>query len=273
MNDSKVEIKNCLTCRARKKGGVSGPPALHHIDRFSKTQRCDKKRPICGQCVTLGLVCEWSKPRTTVTFVHTDPSRPKIRTRKSSPVHVGLDESLARGGYEAGYQGDFWNSYLPQGQELPRHVTRYINGGWTQAIPQVCTESQAARKILLALCLFSSGAGAGRPWERQEGMRFYAESLRDMAVTVAKPQPTDLAALIVTSRLYGIYEIVFGSVATDKLVQAQSWRRHSVGELALITSQPPETYRSGFLHQVFVYGRFGLVRTFPIFLRRFIVGS
>lgn len=189
-------------------------------------------------------------------------------------MHIGLDESLARLGYEAGYQCVFWNSYLPQGQQLPIHVTWYVNGGWTQAIPQICTESQAARKILLALCLFSSGAGADRPWEKQEGMRFYAESLRDMAVTVAKPQPTDLAALIVTSRLYGIYEIVFGSVSSDKLVQAQSWRRHSAGELALITSQRPETYRSGFLHQVFVDGRFGLVSIYsPAFPRRFVIGS
>lgn len=191
--------------------------------------------------------------------MHTDPSRPKIQARKPSPVCKGLDTSLARTGHESGYQGVFWNNYLPQGRQLPRHVTKYINGGWTRAIPQICTESEAARKIVLALCLSSSGASANRPWEKQEGMRLYAESLRDMAVSMAKPETTDLAALIVTSRLYGIYEIVCGSVATDKLVQAQRWRTHSIGELTLITSRQPEIYCSGFLHQVFVDGRFGLV--------------
>lgn len=221
--------------------------------------QCDKKRPICGPCGELGLRCEWSRPKTSVTFVYTDPSRPRIRARKPNPAPKGLDDYLARTGYESGYQGVFWNNYLPQGRELPRHVTKYINGGWTQAIPQICTESQAARKIVLALCLSSSGAGANRQWEKQEGTRLYAESLRDMAVLMDKSETADVAALIVTSRLYGIYEIVCGSVASDKLKQAQSWRAHSIGELTLITSRQPEAYRSGFLHQVFVDGRFGLV--------------
>lgn len=191
--------------------------------------------------------------------MYTDPSRPKISSRKSSPAPKGLDSSLARTGYESGYQGVFWNNYLPQGQELPRHVTKYVNGGWTQAIPRICTQSPAVRKIILALCLYSSGNGANRPWEKQEGVRLYAESLRDMAAAMAKPETADLGVLIVTSRLYGIYEIVCGSIATDKSVQAQRWRTHSIGELTLITSRQPETYRSGFLHQVFVDGRFGLV--------------
>lgn len=55
-------------------------------------------------------------------------------------------------------------------------------------------------------------------------------------------------------------QMLFGQDMFNDLTQAKNWRQHVFGELALITSRPPEAYASGFLHQFFVDGRLILVK-------------
>lgn len=60
--------------------------------------------------------------------------------------------------------------------------------------------------------------------------------------------------------------MIHGYDEQNKWAQSCSWRNHIRGELALVTSQPPEAYILGYPHQFFVDGRFHFVRplSFPV---------
>lgn len=51
-----------------------------------------------------------------------------------------------------------------------------------------------------------------------------------------------------------------GHNALDLLAQAENWRRHIHGELALIMSRVPQDYTEGYMHQLWGDGRLHLVR-------------
>jgi len=56
---------------------------------------------------------------------------------------------------------------------------------------------------------------------------------------------------------------MYGHDDQNQPAQARNWQKHIHGELALVTSQPPGTYISGYPHQFYVDGRFHLVSSDP----------
>jgi hypothetical protein len=163
----------------------------------------------------------------------------------------------------------------------------YTNGGWTVAVPKLYNSSPVIRRIMLAVCRTMEGQTSGRERDREEGLRYYTSSLSTMAGALRNPGKVDHAVLVVAARLFSMYEVSVlptlncgtaiskcsrdsvlfasrqvhcGHNSLDLLAQAENWRKHIQGELALIMSRPPETYASGYLHQLWVDGRLHLVR-------------
>ncbi|SPN99696.1 uncharacterized protein DNG_02547 [Cephalotrichum gorgonifer] len=247
-------------------------------------------RPVCGQCVRVGLVCE-GYDRQTI-FLHATSGQSRRYRREDKPVPAAstaapdtlvstgnngssdgggatilLPDALFRAAHEERYLSAFLEKYFPESREFPSKVTPYINGGWTVALPQLFQASPRIRRILLAVCLASAGDAPERAWERKQGLTYYTQSLQDMSATLSgwdrdrgRDQGTaGHTAVLVTSRLSSLYETLCGHDSQDPMAQARNWRHHLIGELAIIMSYPPETYTSGYMHQLFVDGRLHLI--------------
>lgn len=61
--------------------------------------------------------------------------------------------------------------------------------------------------MMLAVCLTTAGRAENNVWEKQEGLKCYISSLKDMTTALAEPKTATLVTLCVTSRLYGLYEV------------------------------------------------------------------
>ncbi|KAK2787101.1 hypothetical protein FQN52_007367 [Onygenales sp. PD_12] len=174
-------------------------------------ESCDRKRPVCGQCLKLGLKCEGYGREIRFINVSGEPAKAQAHKHGQGPARITAPAALVRSAYAEKYMGMFWSGYLPGSKPFPAHIMQYTGGGWTNTLPQLCRASPAIQKIMLAV-------------------------------------------------LYGLYEgqIFFGQDDQDRIAQASNWRNHVNGELAVVASQPPETYVSGYLHQLFVDGRLHL---------------
>lgn len=210
-------------------------------------------KPACGQCVGRGLKCDGYQRQTT--FINTTAG--PVQKHPASVPEV--PSSLAKSAYEEKYFGVFYEAYLPQSRQLPLHIMAYTGGGWTNALPQLSRTSPTVRKMLLAFGLTTAGYLWNKVDERKEGLKYYTSSLRGMAAAVAVPNSAaDPIMLCLVARMYSLYEVIFGHDEQDEVSQARSWRKHIHGELALVTTQPPETYTSGYPHLFFVDGRYHL---------------
>lgn len=192
------------------------------------------KRPFCGQCVSRGLKCDGYESPTV--FINTTMDDPQVLRRhrrrqpreEQQPRQYGTaqilpllapdpdgDRCLARSAYEETYLSLFWNAYLPRGRQITPRVMRYTGGGWTNILPQLIHTSPTIRRILLAFSLTTAGHLWDRRQEKDEGLRYYSNSLRDMSAALADPKRASKhAALCLVARLYSLYEV---SEPSDRL--------------------------------------------------------
>ncbi|KAK2795132.1 hypothetical protein FQN51_000551 [Onygenales sp. PD_10] len=220
--------------------------------------QCDRKRPVCGQCLKLGLKCEGYGREIRFINVSGEPAKAQAHKHGQGSARITAPAALVRSAYAEKYMGMFWSGYLPGSKPFPAHIMQYTGGGWTNTLPQLCRASPAIEKIMLAVCLSAAGRAGYNRWESEEGVRCYMGSLREMLAALSNRTRENITTLCVVSRLYGLYEIFFGQDDQDRIAQASNWRNHVNGELAVVASQPPETYVSGYLHQLFVDGRLHL---------------
>lgn len=172
--------------------------------------QCDRKRPSCGQCIHHGLKCD-GYGRETI-FVNAMSGRAEQyrieRPRREAIVPPDADpETLARTAREELYIGSFWHRYLPEAREFQPRAVPYTNGGWTVALPKLYGASPLIRKIMLAVCLAMAGRTAARERDREEGLRYYTSSLEGMARALKDGRKVDHTTLIVTARLFSLYEV------------------------------------------------------------------
>ncbi|QSS62180.1 GAL4-like Zn(II)2Cys6 (or C6 zinc) binuclear cluster DNA-binding domain protein [Histoplasma capsulatum] len=190
--------KSCGTCRIRKKGG------------------CDEKRPSCGQCIKLGLKCDGYERQLRFINFSVEP-RKAGRSDKGSP-QVTLQVPLARAAYAEKYLGIFWSSYLPTDKHFPAQMMMYVSGGWTNSLPQLYLNSPDIQKILLAICLSTAGRISNNRWEKEEGLRYYMESLSEMSAALANRTRGNIVTLCVMSRLYSLYETTCAVQARKRII-------------------------------------------------------
>ena len=60
---------------------------------------------------------------------------------------------------------------------------------------------------MLAVCLAMEGQASGRERDREEGLRYYTSSLQKMAGALRDRGRVDHTTLVVTARLFSMYEV------------------------------------------------------------------
>ncbi|KAL1840424.1 hypothetical protein VTJ49DRAFT_498 [Mycothermus thermophilus] len=221
----------CLTCRARRKG-------------------CTRERPACAQCLNAGLQCGgYDAPRIFVVSTpqnrrsgysvsgsaagRSAPTRPTAGRASASAsgapssvspfsgptvlrtaaVPISDPHLLTQPATEQRCFDLFWEAYFPSGAPIPQFVVRSYTCTWTETARRLCGQDDALRYALWANCLLT--IASGRTGGQQQVLGALSEHEAGL------------------------------------LDQAQRWRQHHFGELALLLSRRPEAHTSGDAHYVF----------------------
>ncbi|OAG01937.1 uncharacterized protein CC84DRAFT_1152037 [Paraphaeosphaeria sporulosa] len=243
--------KGCITCRKRKKG-------------------CDLKQPSCGQCEARGITCGgYDLDRM---FVHAAaPSYPALvataphRTGRMqlgpvnmhayNPVQLGtsLPHGLANSAYREKTLEMFFSMYLPQGDHNHRDLLIRPNNV-IDLLSSTYASDEALKLAALALGTSMLGRTRGeQEWVRQ-GRRLYGQALRETRKALIDQQRANSDAMLLVPRVAAIFEMLFGADVNPTL-QAQNWRRHAQGELAILTAQGPYRFQDGIAHHIFADAR------------------
>lgn len=198
-----------------------------------------------------------------------------------------LPPGLVSSAYKSNYVGLFWDMYDPS-SHLRRDLGNAISTtSWLGKVhsDKSYQSSPVLQTSFLAICLGTVGQRLKAQHLIQNGMKAYNEALGGLAKSIAmqaqsKQIPDDTT--IATTRILSLYEVFFGcdplahastsSCPDTTLVkpqglmeplfmsynQADAWRRHRFGELALLESQSPEMYKEGIAHQMLADGRLSI---------------
>ncbi|KAL2264576.1 hypothetical protein VTJ83DRAFT_7086 [Remersonia thermophila] len=154
----------------------------------------------------------------------------------------------------------FWEAYFPAGAPLPAFVVRSYTCTWTETARRLHGQDDALRYALWANCLLAMASGrtggrqpllgAGVEWMAREGHGMYGRALACFRSSLGSPRGVKKEAALATVKLLGLFEAL--SEHEEGLFgQAQRWRQHHFGELALLLSRRPEAHTSGDAHYVF----------------------
>ncbi|KAK4187518.1 hypothetical protein QBC35DRAFT_384646 [Podospora australis] len=254
--------KGCHTCRRRRKG-------------------CDLQRPECAQCKRLGLKCDGYERKTT--FVHhgavsvfqltiaasstearkTVKSGKKRNTTVDKVSTIALPEKLAKSAYECSYLALFFEMYQPG--STASSVSDYAGAGglsltsWLVGVQcrQIYHGSPLLQKSVMAICLSTLGQRMQNRQMTEEGLKAYTVALRGMSVALTRNNgklPPDEAMLAAT-RCLSLYEVFFGTDASNIPGQARAWNRHRFGEMALLSARDPSMHKDGWAHDLLADGR------------------
>ncbi|KAF2624933.1 hypothetical protein BU25DRAFT_450350, partial [Macroventuria anomochaeta] len=239
--------KGCVTCRKRKKG-------------------CDLKRPACSQCLERNIVCGgYDLDRVFITSKYEPPS-PLASTRPTprrdptmdlaavtaSSYHV-IPPSLAQTAFSAkGMEAvfDLFPAYQDAGGAL-----QLVNP-FSKLLATLSLREEALRQTIFAVGLVTLGKRSNDQVVLRKGRMLYGKALQELGVSLQNPNRPTIEALLATTRLMGLYEILYGADNGENLTQARNWMTHAQGELALIVSRGPEAFTTDAAHLMFTLARY-----------------
>ncbi|TEA17832.1 Beauvericin cluster-specific repressor BEA4 [Colletotrichum sidae] len=246
--------KGCNTCRRRKKG-------------------CDLQRPTCGQCHKAGIECagyERKRIFVNVTAPAKNKTSRETEAVQTTPTIVPA-ASLSRSAYEDRVIDLFWDGYMPglsvRLQSSP--VMRYALADWMDTLQSLYKTDTALRQALLAFGLATVGRREGQRWMMEDGLKLYCQAPGATNAGLRHPRRWKSDALLLASRLLGVYELLYGADDRERrdLSQADSWQGHALGEAALVMNRGPAGHIDGHAHQLLCSGRVHLT-TIHIKLRQ-----
>ncbi|KAK0737243.1 hypothetical protein B0T21DRAFT_410694 [Apiosordaria backusii] len=281
--------KACHTCRRRRKGCDFERPSCGQCRRLGL--QCDgyERKTLF---VHTDPAAVGTNKTTTPTLV-----KPPLSANGANNYPVGpkrtaltlLPTSLVSSAYKCNYVGLFWDMYNPN-SDLQRDLDNALSTTtWLVGIQSDKSyhSSPLLQTSFLAFCLGSVGHRLNQKHIIQNGMKAYNDALRglskSLAIQAQKHQIPD-DATIATTRILSLYEVFFGSdplshtstySCPDETAvckpegllgkplfmsysQADAWRRHRFGELALLESQSPEMYKEGIAHRMLADGRLSI---------------
>lgn len=183
----------------------------------------------------------------------------KLRSRLIQQQHHHSVDPLHSGPLAVAATADnlishFWSAYLPNSQPFPSSAFHITFGSSLPAVQAHLQSNSGLRHALLALGLTAVGqAHASKPMLEQ-GFRTYSDALQNVARGLRHARGYSEEQLVAT-RLFGLYEALFGTELQSHAESARSWMLHSSGEAAILTANPPEAYIRGSAHSLFVAGR------------------
>lgn len=236
--------KGCSTCRRRKKG-------------------CDKKRPICTQCSSAGLVCgSYERERiflnqTTYTRGTKVMPAPVVYQKGASQASdsvtdITLPKCLARTAYIEKYISIFMLKYLPISRTpAAPSIDASHDCDWIEIAHGLHTSDKIIQLSLLSLGLFAVG-------ESRYAIQAYCSALHKFQTSLCLPSPTRNKSALATCQLFSLLEILYGA-DEDVLLQGFKWHSHLNGILAIINTGTPHAFQSGASHELFCHARYPLL--------------
>ncbi|KAL4901559.1 hypothetical protein BDW74DRAFT_181570 [Aspergillus multicolor] len=190
-------------------------------------------------------------------------------TTSDEDSDITLLEPLARSAYHEQYLSVFWTSYLPNGRSFPGHAGRYSNGVWINEIQRYFYLNASGavvvplKKILLATALATAAKEDPRQegWMMRASLRLHGDALAGLAgqMQVQMRDETGLSSevCLATTRLLSLYEILHGHDIDHQqhISQVRNWHTHIQGGMGFMLARGPDSYTSGFAHQLFVDDR------------------
>ncbi|KAL1594308.1 hypothetical protein SLS60_010065 [Paraconiothyrium brasiliense] len=143
--------------------------------------------------------------------------------------------------------------YLPQcSQDNGDHLERPNN--FTSVISCAFARDEALKLAVIALGTAMLGKVHGEEEWTQQGRKMYGLALQETRKALMDANRVRSEALLLVPRVVVIFEILFGA-DMNSTMQAQSWRSHAQGELAIIKARTPNWFQDDLVHQIFVDGR------------------
>lgn len=130
--------------------------------------------------------------------------------------------------------------------------------GFSDILATMSMREEALRQTIFAVGLVMLGKGSNDQSIIRKGRVLYGKALQELGLAVQDPQRRTIEALLATTRLMGLYEILYGSDG-ESLSQARNWMSHAQGELALIVSRGPAAFTTDAAHLMFTLARYNSV--------------
>lgn len=120
-------------------------------------------------------------------------------------------------------------------------------------------QEAALRQTISAVGLITLGKGSNNQTVLRKGRVLYGQALQELGLALQSPQRRSSEALLATTRLMGIYEILYGGAGGENPSQARNWMSHAQGEVALIVARGPEGFGGNAAHFMFALARYNSV--------------
>lgn len=172
---------------------------------------------------------------------------------KALQFEISLPHSLVNSAYREKTLEVFFSMYLPRSEHDDRdHLIRPSD--FTDVLSRAYAHDEALKLAAIALGTSMLGKMQGEEeWVRQ-GRKLYGQALKETRKAFLDQERVNSDALLLVPRIAAIFEMLFGA-DVDPTMQAQSWRSHAQGELAIIKTRGPHRLQDDLAHQIFVGGR------------------
>lgn len=131
---------------------------------------------------------------------------------------------------------------------------------FSKLLATLSTREEALRQTVFAVGLVTIGKGSNDQVVLRKGRTLYGKALQELGVALQDPHRRAIEALLATTRLMGLYEILYGANEDEVISQqARNWMSHAQGEIALIVSRGPEAFTTGPAHFMFTLARYNSV--------------
>ena len=230
--------------------------------------QCDLKRPGCSQCLERNIKCGGYDPdRVFITSKYDPPSSPanvrptERRDRtidlvavRASAYHV-IPPSLAQTAFSVKGMEAVFGLFTAQ-QDAGGALQ--LGNQFSKLLATLSMREEALRHMVFAIGLITLGKGSNDQVVLRKGRTMYGKALKELGVSLQNPGQRTIEALLTTTRLMSLYEILCGADGENS-TQARNWMSHAQGELALIVSRGPEAFTTDTAHLTFTLARYSSV--------------
>lgn len=131
---------------------------------------------------------------------------------------------------------------------------------FSKLLATLSMREEALRQTIFAVGLVTLGKGSNDQVVLRKGRMLYGKALQELGVSLQNPNRRAIEALLATTRLMGLYEILYGADGDEAVSQqARNWMCHAQGEIALIVSRGPEAFTTDTAHLMFTLARYNSV--------------
>lgn len=171
----------------------------------------------------------------------------------ASTYHI-MPASLARSAFSAKSMEAVFNMF-PAYEDARGSAS--LTDEFSHILAEMSTQEEALRQTILAVGVVTLGKSSNNQTVIRQGQTLYGKALQEMGMALRCPERRQSNALLATTRLFGLYEIIYG--AEMSTTQARNWMSHAQGEVALIVGRGPEACTTGAAHLLFTLARYNAV--------------